>query len=334
MTCGGGGGGLVDHYPAMLTYLAVTTTYLGYLDQGRARMKEALSEARRLGHAHTLAEVLLQTLVVDATTGSPEMQRHAEELLALSTEHGFPLYLGFATALRGMSLTVLGQGQKGLPLLREGLPAVRATGAVAGTPGILTGLAVAYAMLGQPVEGLRCLTDAAQIIEATEERLSEAMLHRVRAELFNATGNQAAEQSYRQALTVAQRQSAKLFELIAATSLARLWRDQGKGGDARTLLAPIYGWFNEGFDTPVLKEAKTLLEHRGMNKVCKAWSLSDLPDTKKRAAFDLLMTLARREALALPRCQIASWKAEWRSACSPALPHHSMVASVTPACVK
>jgi len=86
-------------------------------------------------------------------------------------------------------------------------------------------------------------------------------LHRLRGELLNATADQsAAEQSYNQALVVAQRQSAKLFELRAATSLARLWRDQGKRTEARNLLAPIYGWFTEGFDTPVLRDAKALLD--------------------------------------------------------------------------
>jgi class 3 adenylate cyclase/tetratricopeptide (TPR) repeat protein len=254
-------GKLTDPYAEMLAHLAMTLLYLGYIDRARSRMKEALSEARRLGHAHMLADVLAQALAVDGITGSPEMQRHVEELLALSTEHGFPLFLGFATTQRGWSLTVLGQAQEGLPLLTQGLEAVRATGAVAGTPATLIGLAVAYAMLGQPVEGLKCLAEAAQIIETTEERVFEAALHRVRGELFNATGNQtAAEQSYHQALAVAARQSAKLLELGAAISLARLWRDQGKGTEARSLLAPIFDWFAEGFDTPVLKEAKALLE--------------------------------------------------------------------------
>jgi predicted ATPase len=126
---------------------------------------------------------------------------------------------------------------------------------------MLIELAVAYAMLSQPFEGLKCLAEVAQIIETTEERVIEALLYRVRGELFNATGNQtAAEQSYRQALAVAARQSAKILELGAATSLARLWRDEGKRTKARDLLAPIYDWFTEGFDTPVLKEAKALLE--------------------------------------------------------------------------
>ena len=116
-------------------------------------------------------------------------------------------------------------------------------------------------MLGQPVEGLNRLAEAAQIIETTAERHNEAELHRLRGNLLYAMGDRsAAEESYHQALAVAKRQSAKLWELLSATSLGRLWRDQGKAAEARELLAPIYGWFTEGFDTPVLQDAKALLE--------------------------------------------------------------------------
>jgi predicted ATPase len=116
-------------------------------------------------------------------------------------------------------------------------------------------------VLRRPVQGLNYLAEAAQIIETTEERVLEAALHQVRGELLNATGNQtAAEQSCHQALAVAARQSAKLFELGAATSLALLWHDQGKRAEARDLLAPVYNWFTEGFDTPVLRDAKALLD--------------------------------------------------------------------------
>jgi len=99
------------------------------------------------------------------------------------------------------------------------------------------------------------------MIERTEERYSEAELHRLRGDLLIASGDRTgAEQNYRQALAVATRQSTKVFELRAATSLARRWLDQGKRAEARDLLAPIYGWFTEGFDTPVLQDAKALLE--------------------------------------------------------------------------
>ena len=116
-------------------------------------------------------------------------------------------------------------------------------------------------MLGQLVEGLNCLAEAAQIIETTGERHNEAELHRLRGNLLYAVGGRsAAEESYHQALAVAKRRSAKLRELRRATSLALLGRDHGRGTETRGLLAPVYGWFTEGLDTPVLQDAKALLE--------------------------------------------------------------------------
>ena len=108
---------------------------------------------------------------------------------------------------------------------------------------------------------LYCLANAAQTIESTDERFVEPELHRIRGELLNGAGDTvAAEQNYHLALAEAQKQSSKLYELRAATNLARLWRDQGKRAEARDLLVLMYGWFTEGFDTPVLKEAKTFLD--------------------------------------------------------------------------
>jgi predicted ATPase len=128
-------------------------------------------------------------------------------------------------------------------------------------PRHLTHLADAHGRLGHPCEGLSRLGEAEGFIDATDERYHEAEVYRLRGDLMNATGDQAAaERSYRRALAVAERQNAKALELRAATSLARLWRDQGNGTKARDLLAPVYNWFTEGFDTPVLEEAKALLE--------------------------------------------------------------------------
>jgi class 3 adenylate cyclase/tetratricopeptide (TPR) repeat protein len=248
-------------YALVLADLAWTLAFLGYIDQARSRLNEALSEARGLRHAQTLADVLVMASAVELITGSPEVERHAEELLILSTEYGLPFYLGWATMLRGMSLTSLGQGQKGLSLITGGMAGIRATGAVTGTPTLLVESARAYARVGQPVDGLSCLAEAAQIIDATGERCYEAELHRCRGDLLNAIGNpSAAERSYHQALTAAKLQSAKLPELQASISLARLWCKQQRRGDARDLLTPIYGWFTEGFDAVDLKEAKALLE--------------------------------------------------------------------------
>ena len=146
-------------------------------------------------------------------------------------------------------------------MLTKGLSMRRAAGAEISTSQALMLFDEAYAQLGQPVERLNCLAEAGEIIERTEERYNEAQLHRLRGDLLNTTGDQAAaERDYHQALEVAKWQRAKLWELRAATSLARLWRDQGKRKEARDVLAPIYNWFTEGFDTPVLKDAKALLD--------------------------------------------------------------------------
>jgi len=185
---------------------------------------------------------------------------YVEELLALATEHRFPFYLGLGLAARGRSLTTCGQVQEGLALLTQGLAELRAIGAVTNRSILLTWLAEAHAKLGQPDEEWTCLAEAARVVETNEERVYEAELLRVRGDLLNAAGDQlGAEQCHRQAIAVAERQSAKLFQLQVSISLARLWRDQGKRAEARDLLAPIYGWFTEGLDTPVLKDAKALL---------------------------------------------------------------------------
>jgi tetratricopeptide (TPR) repeat protein len=247
----------LDPYAVGLTWLAVTLACLGYIDQARSRMDEALSEARR--HAHTLAHALCCATFVDSLTSLPMV--HTEELLTLLTEHRFPFYLGLGLAFRGRYLTTCGQVQEGLALLAQGLAELRAIGAVTTTSLLFAWLAKAYAELNQPDEERRCLAEAARVVETNEERVFKAELLRVRGDLLNAAGDQfGAEQRYRQAIAVAERQSARLFQLRDSTSLARFWRDQGKRAEARDLLGPIYHWFTEGFDAPDLKDAKALLD--------------------------------------------------------------------------
>jgi tetratricopeptide (TPR) repeat protein len=239
-----------------LAWRALTLAYLGYVDQARSQLDEALSEARR--HVHTLARGLGVATFIDYFTSSPMV--HIEELLALATEHRFPFYLGLGLAFRGRSLTTSGRVQDGLVLLEQGLAEFRAIGAVANMSILFAWLAEAHAKLGQPDAERRCLAEAARVVEINEERAAEAEVLRLQGDLMNAHGDPSgAEQHYRQAIAVAERQSAKLLQLRASTSLTRLWRDQGRGTEAHDLLAQIYGWFTEGFDTPVLKDAKTLL---------------------------------------------------------------------------
>ena len=223
-------------------------------------MNEALSVARQ--HAYTRSLVGLYACEAEWVAGSPQVaQPRAEEMVALSSEHGFPLFLGLGVIFRGWSLTALEQTQEGITLLAKGLSIVRATGAGIQTPLALILLAEAHVQLGQPVEGLNFLAEAAQVMETGDERCNEAGLHQLRGDLLYATGNsEAAEQAYHRALAIAKQQSAKPFELRAATSLARLWRDQGKRTEAHDVLAPVYNWFTEGFDAPVLQDAKALLD--------------------------------------------------------------------------
>jgi tetratricopeptide (TPR) repeat protein len=250
----------VAYYADKLGYLALTLAHLGYVDQAWSRMYQALSEARRLGNLHVLVYMLGIVVSLEQTSRSPLV--HLEELLALSTEHRFRHFASSTLVIRGRSFIALGQAEEGLALLRQGREELRAIGAVIRTPSLFTSLAMAHAMLGQQAEARNCLAEAARIVEATGERMGEAeLLHRVPGDLLSAAGDQSgAEQHYRQAIAVAERQSAKLFQLRASTSLARLWRDQGKRAEARDLLGPIYHWFTEGFDAPDLKDAKALLE--------------------------------------------------------------------------
>src|SRR5215469_3928770 len=242
--------GPVDPHIRTLTYSFRLLMYLGYLDQARLRRHETLAQARQRTHAHTLASVLGIALICDAHIRSDFaiLLQRAEELAALCAEHAFPYWAAIAFCIRGWCLSASGRVEEGLELLSESLANIRATGAVTSVPFFLTMHAGALGNAGRPTEGLKQLNEAVQQIEATKERWSESDVHRVRGELLIAVGDAVvAEKSLYQAIAVARRQSAKLFELRAAASLARLWLDQGKRAEARHLLAPIYNWFTEGF---------------------------------------------------------------------------------------
>jgi class 3 adenylate cyclase/tetratricopeptide (TPR) repeat protein len=254
-----------DPYASTLAYLGMTLTVLGYVEQGRRRMNEAVSEARLLKSQHSLAEVLNFAGWTERHCGSPRtVRQHAEEVVALSNEHGFPAWLGYGTVLLGWSLAALGDTKRGFDLIKKGMSVSSASGSVIVAATDLTNLAECCAALGHAADGLSCLDEAAQIIDRTGQRLYEVDMLRVRGDLLSATGDRAAaEESYHHALAVARSQTAKTLELRAAASLARLWRDQGKRTEARDALAPVYGWFTEGFNTPVLQEAKELLGELG-----------------------------------------------------------------------
>jgi predicted ATPase len=186
---------------------------------------------------------------------------HAEMALALCTEYGFAYYLAWATIMQGWVLAKQGQ-QEGIAQMHQGLTTLQATGGGLRLPYYLTLLAEAYGHRGEAEKGLRLLAEAFASMQRTEERRWEAELHWLKVDLLlaHSTADQTpAEACLHQALEVARRQHAKPLELRAATSLARLWQSQGKGKAAYDLLAPVYNWFTEGFETADLQDAKTLL---------------------------------------------------------------------------
>ncbi len=195
--------------------------------------------AYALSHPYSLAFAWCEAAVVSQCRRDvPAVHEQAEAAVTLSTEQGFPLWAAYGTSMRGWALAMQGEGEAGLAQVRQGTAAWRATGAALFVPFLCTVLADVSAHLGHTADGLQALAEAHTLVEQQEE----------------------AEACFQQALAVARHQQAKSLELRAAMSLARLWQQQGKRAKAYELLAPVYGWFTEGFDTADLQEAKALLE--------------------------------------------------------------------------
>jgi class 3 adenylate cyclase len=252
----------VEMLNAILGPLSWASACGGHLDQAQSSCDAALVAARRVSHAHTLAIALWWAWGVGWFTRSwpSGLLLYADELLGLATEGGFPYWRALALVARGWCLAAMGDGDQGIPLLTTGLADLNVTESGQFMPGVLTILADAHRICGQPQLGLARLADAERLAGATSEGLIAAETLRMKGDLLILTDNRiAAEASFRDAVALARRQEAKLWELRASTSLARLWRDQGKPQQARELLAPVYSWFTEGFDTLDLKAAKALL---------------------------------------------------------------------------
>jgi predicted ATPase len=245
------------------SFAAQALWVLGYPDQALRRSDEALAWAQELAHPFSLGFALHQAAYVHQFRREGALtQARAEAAIALSTEQGFALWLALGPIVRGWALAAQGQAADGLAQIRQGLAAWRAIEAHPRPYGLAL-LAGAYGKVGQPEEGLRVLTEAQTAAQVREERFLEAELSRLKGELLLAQSSEhhaAAETCFQQALAVARRQQAKSWELRTATSLSRLWQQQGKWDEARELLTPIYGWFTEGFDTADLREAKALLK--------------------------------------------------------------------------
>jgi predicted ATPase len=243
---------------------AHTLWCLGYPEQAVRRSQEALALAQALAHAYSLATAQhWATWLHQRRREVPIVQTQAEALLTLATAQGFPVWVGSGIFWQGWALAVLGQGEAGLAQMRQGISAVWATRAELWRPFGLVLLAEAAGHAGQIEEGLRLLAEALEALETNAQGDMLVEAHRLRGELLlrqAAPEAVQAEGCFQQALAMARRQQAKSWELRAAMSLSRLWQQQGKRAEARQLLAGIYGWFTEGFDTADLQEAQALLE--------------------------------------------------------------------------
>jgi len=249
---------------ACRAYVALTLWLLGYPEQALARVHEALTLAHELAHAFSLAFARCWVATVSQLCRDvPAVHAHAEAAVTLATEQGFPLWIAHGTPVRGWALALQGQREEGMAQVRQGIAAWRATGAVQFVPYFSTLLADVCGHQGHTAAGLQALAEAYTLIEQHEERWWEAEVCRLRGVLLLRQAvppPEEAEACFQRALEVARRQQAKSLELRAAVSLARLWQHQGKRAEAYELLAPIYGWFTEGFDTADLQEAKVLLD--------------------------------------------------------------------------
>jgi predicted ATPase len=245
-------------------YAAQTLWALGYPAQALQQSQEALALVQELSHPFSLAFALNFAARLHGLRREwPAAQEHAEALMAMAREQGFTQWLAAGLMHWGRTLASQGQGEVGIPQIRQGLTAYLATGAELARPFYLVWLAEAYGAGEQPAEGLRVLAEAVAAAHNIGERWYEGERYRLKGELLLALSvdHQAeAEACFQQAVAVARDQQAKSWELRAAMSLSQLWQRQGRRTEARALLAPIYGWFTEGFDTADLQEAKTLLE--------------------------------------------------------------------------
>jgi len=250
-----------------LNYLALTLWLLGYPDHAARHAQEALRWARELAHLPSLTHAMfLVTCFHGLARDVDQAYEQAGATISRASEHAFALYTALGTVMRGWAVAMQGQGETGLALLRQGLAAYRATGAVRGRSAYLGLLAEAYGEVGQSAAGLGTLAEALAGVHDTGDGYCEAELHRLKGTLWLRQPDldeRQAEACFHQALAIARRQEAKSLELRAAMSLSRLWQSQGKRTAAHALLAPIYGWFTEGFDTADLQDAKAMVEELG-----------------------------------------------------------------------
>jgi class 3 adenylate cyclase/predicted ATPase len=244
-------------------HTALALWLLGHADQAVAMARDAVSLASELAQPFSLTLAVSHASYLHQCRGEPSIGReHAEATIALSVEQGFPHYRATGILMRGWAVAAQGDLEAGAAAIQEGLAALRAAGANVRRSYYLALLADVCRRAGRYDVAENAIAEAWAFSEESGERWWEADLYRLKGELLlaqSAANRAEAEGCFRRAVKVAHQQSAKAFELRATTSLARLWAEQGRRSEADDLLAPVYGWFTEGFDTADLKEAKGLL---------------------------------------------------------------------------
>ena len=247
-----------------LVYRSLALWVMGYPEAALADLNQAISDARDNGEAATLMFALGHAPLTLLWSGNYAAAATAiEEVIALSGEKDALVWNVIGKLHQGWLFALTGKPAEAVEVISSGVPAWRSIGSKLWMPNYLSYLARAYAEIGQLNDAWRCIGEAMTAVETTKEGLWEAEVHRMAGEiaLLSPEPDAAKAQGcFEQALAVARQQQAKSWELRAAMSMARLWRDQGKRDEARDLLAPVYGWFTEGFDARDLKEAKMLLD--------------------------------------------------------------------------
>jgi predicted ATPase len=247
-----------------LGFLNLVLWLKGFPDQAIAGSHKALDKAEELSHAVSTgtAYVFVGKLRC-LRRETKEAQKIAQTMIEYSTEQNLPFFGAYGRVLSGWALAEHGRSEEGIVQMHRGLAEWTATGSGFFVPLLLALLAQGYARCSKFEDGVKSLDDAFDAVRRGGEKLWESELHRLKGALLlsqSAKNEIEAEARFRKAIEVARDQSAKSFELRAATDLARLWQGQGKINDARGLLVPVYEWFTEGFDTPDLKDAKMLLD--------------------------------------------------------------------------
>jgi predicted ATPase len=253
-----------DARVSVLSFRSLALYMLGYPEAALADSEHALKDAREIGQAATLMNAQAYASMTHIHCGDyVAANAQLDELAALADEKGALLWKALEMVLQGRVLALTGKASDAVKMITSGISALRSTGATLNVPLHLAYLTTAYAGLGRFDDAWRCIGEAMTLVETTKETWFEAEVHRIAGEiaLKSPEADAAkAETCFERALAVAREQQAKSWELRAAMSMARLWRDQGKVLQARELLAPVYGWFTGGFETRDLKEAKVLLE--------------------------------------------------------------------------